>query len=85
MNEKPKIADDIDISLVEDGYVIYQKEKDKVHYLNKTAILVLESCTGNNTASDIQRIMMEAYDLPEAPEKEVADCLNTLFEEGLIK
>lgn len=85
MNEKPKIADDIDISLVEDGYVIYQKERDKVHYLNKTAILVLESCTGNNTASDIQRIMMEAYDLPEAPEKEVTDCLNTLFEEGLIK
>ena len=85
MNEKPKIADDIDISLVEDGYVIYQKEKDKVHYLNKTAILVLESCTGSNTAKDIQAIVMEAYELPETPEKEVADCLNTLFEEGLIK
>lgn len=85
MNEMPKIADDIDINQVEDGYVIYQMERDKVHYLNKTAVLVLESCTGSNTATDIQAIVMKAYDLQEAPEKEVADCLGTLFEEGLIK
>ncbi len=85
MNEKPTIAEDIDINEVEDGYVIYQKENDKVHYLNKTAVLVLESCTGKNTAADIEVIVKEAYKLPEAPQKEVADCLDTLFQEGLIK
>ena len=62
-----------------------QKENDKVHYLNKTAVLVLESCTGRNTAADIEAIVKEAYKLPEAPQKEVADCLDTLFQEGLIK
>lgn len=85
MNEQPKIADGIDINEVEDGYVIYQKEKDKVHYLNKTAVLVLESCTGGNTVADIEAIVKDAYQLPEAPEKEVGDCLKTLFQEGLIK
>ncbi len=85
MNEQPKIADSIDINEVEDGYVIYQQEKDKVHYLNKTAVLVLESCTGGNTIANIGTIVKDAYQLPEVPEKEVTDCLNTLFQEGLIK
>ena len=35
MNEQPKIADGIDINEVEDGHLIYQQEKDKVHYLKK--------------------------------------------------
>ena len=85
MNEFPKIADGIEINEVEDGYVIYQSEKDKVHYLNKTAVLVLEACTGKNSAADIVTIVKEAYSLPEAPEKGVADCLNTLIQEGLVK
>ena len=85
MNEQPKITDGIDINEVEDGYVIYQKETDKVHYLNKTAVLVLESCTGGNTIANIGAIVKNAYELPEVPEKEVTDCLDTLFQEGLIK
>jgi len=85
MSEYPKIAEGIDINEVEDGYVIYQSEKDKVHYLNKTAVLVLEACTGENTTADITAIVKEAYGLEAAPEKEVADCLNTLMQEGLVK
>ncbi len=85
MSEYPKIADGIDINEVEDGYVIYQSEKDKVHYLNKTAVLVLEACTGTNSLADITAVVREAYQLPEDPEKEVADCLNTLIQEGLVK
>lgn len=85
MNEFPKIAAGIEINEVEDGYVIYQSEKDKVHYLNKTAVLVLEACTGKNSAADIVAIVKEAYSLPEPPDKEVADCLNTLIQEGLVK
>ncbi len=85
MSEYPRIADGIDINLVEDGYVIYQAEKDKVHYLNKTAVLVLESCTGKNSQADIIAIVKEAYQLPEDPAKEVGDCLNSLIEEGLVK
>jgi transcriptional regulatory protein LevR len=85
MDEFPKMIDDIEINEVEDGYVIYQKEKDKVHYLNKTAVLILECCTGENSAVQIGKIVQEAYDLPEIPEKEVNDCLNKLHEEGLIQ
>ncbi|MDY6987350.1 MAG: PqqD family protein [Thermodesulfobacteriota bacterium] len=85
MNTLPRLADKIEINEVEDGYIIYQSEKDRVHYLNHTAVIVLECCTGKNTVEDIERIVQKAYEMPEAPEKEVRDCLNTLFNEGLIE
>ncbi|MFI5324498.1 MAG: PqqD family peptide modification chaperone [Thermodesulfobacteriota bacterium] len=53
--------------------------------MNKTAVLVLEACTGKNSAADIVAIVKYAYDLQEAPEKEVSDCLKSLLEEGLVQ
>ena len=85
MNKFPKLADVIEINEVEDGYIIYQSEKDRVHYLNHTAVVVLECCTGENTVEDIENIVQKAYKMSEIPKKEVNDCLNTLFKEGLIK
>jgi UDP-N-acetyl-D-mannosaminuronate dehydrogenase len=81
----PRIADNIEINQVEDGYVIYQADQDRVHYLNKSAVVVLESCTGENTLEEIERILQEAFDLPEVPKKEVAECLESLYQEGLIQ
>jgi hypothetical protein len=81
----PRIADNIEINQVEDGYVIYQADRDRVHYLNKSAVVVLESCTGKNTREEIERILQEAFDLPEVPKKEVAECLDSLYKEGLIQ
>ena len=85
MNKFPKLADVIEINEVEDGYIIYQSEKDRVHYLNHTAVVVLECCTGENTVEDIENIVQKAYEMSEIPKKEVNDCLNTLFKEGLIE
>ncbi|MFC1814328.1 PqqD family peptide modification chaperone, partial [Thermodesulfobacteriota bacterium] len=82
---RPKITDDIEINLVEDGYVIYQTAKDHVHYLNHTAAVVLESCTGNHSEEEIVQIVKQAFDLSEPPEKEVRDCLDSLLEQGLVK
>ena len=85
MTRFPRIADHIEINQVEDGYVIYQADRDRVHYLNKSAVVVLESCTGKNSREDIERILQQAFDLSEVPEKEVAECLESLYQEGLIQ
>ena len=39
-------AEGLDVNEVPDGYVIYQTEADRVHYLNKTAAIVFELCDG---------------------------------------
>ena len=85
MNEFLMIAEGIDINEFEDGYVIYRSEKDKIHYLNKKTVLVLQACTGENSASDLVTIVKDAYNLEDTPEKEVSDCLKSIFEEGLVQ
>ena len=85
MNKFPKLIDNIEINMVEDGYIIYQSEKERVHYLNNSAVLLLECCTGKNSVEKIESIVQEAFDLPKIPKKEINECLNTLSKEGLIK
>jgi hypothetical protein len=84
MNRYPLLADGIDINQVEDGYVIYQQAKDRVHYLNHTAALVLEGCTGKNSVDDIVRIVQDGFDLPDSPVSDVNACLESLAREGII-
>ena len=60
------------------------RSRERVHYLNHTAVMVLELCTGQTKAADMPGLLQVAYELPEAPMAEVRDCLEKLFEEGLV-
>jgi len=84
MSDGPARKEDIDVVPTADGYVVYDPERDRVHYLNHTAALVLEFATGDNSDAEITRMLQLAYDLPEPPAGEVEDCLEQLREEGLV-
>ena len=47
--EHPLAVDGVEVVPTADGYVVYDEQRDRVHYLNHTAVLVLEFCTGENT------------------------------------
>ena len=79
-----RAAEGIEINEVADGYVIFDPKRDRVHYLNQTAVLILELCNGQVPASDLPALIQSAYDLPEPPAEEVAKCLQTLVDEGLL-
>ena len=81
----PRRVDALEINPVADGYVIYQPDRDRVHYLNHTAVLVIELCDGATPAGDIPRLLKAAYELPAPPTAEVAECLTKLLDEGLIR
>jgi hypothetical protein len=80
----PKHIDDLDISPADDGYIIYQAELDKVHFLNPTAVLILELCTGENSPEQIVELVKQAYGLPHAPVQEVHGALQQLRAEHLL-
>ena len=75
----------IEINQVEDGYVVYDENRDRVHYLNHTAVLVLELCNGEHSPEDIVAILQRTYELPEPPDEEVTACLRQLRREGMIR
>lgn len=77
-------AADLEVSQVPDGYVVYQTERDHVHYLNNVAAVIFELCEAENTVDDIGAILRSAYELDSVPEAALNDSLERLLQEGLI-
>ena len=84
MDSNPRHINNLDINPADDGYIIYQPELDRVHYLNATAVLILELCTGSNSSEEIIDLVQQAYGLPEAPVEVVGEALKQLKAEGLL-
>jgi hypothetical protein len=80
-----RMADGVEINRVADGYIVYHPERDRVHYLNHTAVLLLEFCNGQTAARELPALLQAAYSLSEAPTEEVARCLGQLLDEGLVR
>jgi hypothetical protein len=75
----------IEISPVPDGYVVYDPSRDRVHHLNPTAALVLELCTGGNTAADIGAALRAVFQPGEPIESQIVLCIDQLLSEGLVE
>lgn len=82
---KPRRNDGLDVCEVVDGYVVYEAGNDRVHYLNNTAALVLELCTGENSRTEIAALLQSAFSLTSSPDAEVTDVLNSFAREGLVR
>lgn len=74
-----------EINRMPDGYVVYQAEQDKVHYLNPTAAMIFELCAEAMTPEQISDYLREAYGLAEPPAAEVDACLDNLVAEGIVR
>lgn len=78
-------SDGLEVNAIADGYVIYDPSRDRIHYLNHTAVLVLELCDGSVAAGDLPALLQSAYGLPEPPVDDVQACVETLVREGLLR
>lgn len=77
-------AEGLDVNEVPDGYVIYQTEADRVHYLNKTAAIVFELCDGARGADDIAARVSKMFELDGTVDGEIEACVQSLLKEGLV-
>jgi hypothetical protein len=77
-------APDIELREVTDGFVAYDPARDRLHFLNLTATMLLESCDGNIPARELPDLLAAAYGLDAPPVAEVESCLSRLLEEGLL-
>lgn len=80
----PKQVEGLDLTPVDDGFIIYQKEGDRVHYLNHTAALVIMLCDGNTSVEEMIGLVQRHFKMDEAPEREVRDILVQFLDEGLV-
>lgn len=79
-----RIAADLELNEVPDGYVIYDAAKDRVHFLNPIAALVFELCDGKHTMDEVRSLLMSGYDLTSFPDDDFQTAVDTMVSEGLI-
>ncbi len=77
-------AEGLEVNRMPDGYVVYQAERDKVHYLNPSAAMIFELCGETTTFAAITEYLQETYALSAPPASEVRACLEELTAEGII-
>ncbi len=80
----PQRVDGLEINPAEDGFIVYQPEFDRVHFLNATAVLILELCNGKNSEQQIVDLIEEAYNLKEKPAEMVSETLAKMKDDGLL-
>jgi hypothetical protein len=81
---RPRAAPDVETHEVEDGFILYQSDRDRVHHLNRTAAILFALCTGQNRAVEMPELLRSAFGLASPPVAEARDCLEQLAAEYLI-
>ena len=77
-------ASNLEVHEVPDGYIVYQKERDRVHYLNKTAAIIFEFCDGERELQDIIEQVAKSYSIDASVHDEIRAALDSLVQEGLV-
>jgi len=74
----------VEINRVPDGAMVYQNERERVHFLNPTALIVFELCAMDKTTAEIETFIADAFGLQATPTAAVHECLVSLLDEGLV-
>lgn len=80
----PRACAQIDVTEFEDRFMAYDRDNDKVHVLNRSAVEVLELCNGDRSAPDIAEALQLSYGLDTPPRREVDEILSRMEQTGLI-
>ena len=75
----------LEVNEVPDGRVVYQASRERVHYLNPTALVVFELCAEKIPLAAIARFLEDAYQLGAPPLAEVRACMASLLKEELVR
>lgn len=73
-----------EVSQVPDGCVIYQSSRERVHFLNPTAVVVYELVAAGKPVREIVAFLEDAFALDQAPDEAVRACIESLSREQLI-
>jgi hypothetical protein len=85
MNAILRQASNLEVHDVPDGYIVYQSERDQVHYLNNTAAIIFELCDGKREPEDIIARVAKAFELSLSAHDEIRAGLDSLLDKGLVQ
>ena len=63
LSPRPRAVADLDVNEADDGLVIYDPGRDRVHHLNPTAALVFLLCDGQHSPAQMAEELSEVFAL----------------------
>jgi hypothetical protein len=84
-SERPSVIDGLDVNEVKDGLIVYEPNRDLVHYLNGSASVIFALCDGTLDEPEIAALVAKAYSLDEPPGHHVQECVAQLRSQGLVR
>lgn len=85
MTASPKLADDLDLALIEGGCNVRLGDSDEVHFLNATAAAILLLCDGQTSELGIAKSLQSHFRLSDPPIDDVAEVLAEFEQAGLVR
>ena len=85
MPDRPVLAETVELTAVDDGYMIFDKTGNRVHYLNPTAAVVALACDGCATAEEIAALVQKHFALSAPPLEDVLEVIRKLRDEALLQ
>jgi Coenzyme PQQ synthesis protein D (PqqD) len=84
-NERPRIAQGLEFTEVEDGLIVYEESTERVHHLNPTAAIVFQLCDGSRDATEIAWDVADLFGLDDSPTDAVESCIARFVQERLVR
>ena len=78
-------ADCLEIHETEDGYAVHNSADGKIHFLNHTAVFLLELCDGQHSIDQVFSIFQEYFKEAQGSQDEVHKLFEEFMSQGLIR
>jgi Glycosyl transferases group 1/Coenzyme PQQ synthesis protein D (PqqD) len=85
MHERPQHAEHLDVTQTEDGLVVFEPTRNKVHHLNTSAAVIFDLIDGTNDEPTIAAAVQALFKLDETPTSDVASTLQRFRAERLVR
>ncbi len=81
-----KLRDGLKLTMVDDGYIIYDSERERIIALNITSSFILEMLLEGRDMEEIVQEYARAFDVDvETARRDYMDFINLMKREGLIE
>lgn len=85
VSDRPRAVEGLEVTEVDDGLVVYDPERDRVHYLNAAAAVVFTFCDGARDRQSVVEATTSAFGAEVISPRDVEACLAQLEDERVLR
>jgi len=85
VSDRPRAVDGLEVTEVKDGLVVYDPERDRVHYMNASAAVIFTFCDGARDRQSIVEAATRVFGGDVMSSRDVEACIAQLRDERILQ